>query len=375
LEQQVSAAQADERVELRTTARRFFEKYSDEQAVRATMETLDGFDRQLWGLMANQLGLQGLLIPEKFGGSEFGFVEMQIVLEEMGRALVCAPFLSSAVLAVRALLASGDEVACGEYLPAIADGSLIATLAFADRQGRWRPGGTDVVAEPRDEGWELSGSLPFVLDGATADLVLVAATSGSGSSLFAVRKGTAGLTSTPLDTLDMTRKQANLGFDGVTATLVGVGGAADGYIRHALCTGLAGLAAEQVGGARRAMEMSVEYAKVREQFGRPIGSFQAIKHKCADMLLEVESSTSAAYAAGQAIDDRSEEATLLASLAKAYCSEAFYHVAAETIQVHGGIGFTWEHPAHLYFRRAKSTEMLLGNPIHHRERILEELGL
>ena len=371
----MSALQTAERAELRTTARRFFEKYSDEQAVRTTMETVEGFDRQLWGLMANQLGLQGLLIPEKFGGSEFGFVETQIVVEEMGRALVCAPFLSSAVLAVRALLVSGDEVRCGEYLPALADGSLIATLAFADRQGRWSPGGGDVVAGARDEGWKLFGGLPFVLDGATADLVLVAAASSSGPSLFAVRRGADGFTSTPLETLDMTRRQANLAFDGVTATLVGEEGAADKCVRNALSAGLAALAAEQAGGARRAMEMSVEYAKVREQFGRPIGSFQAVKHKCADMLLEVESSTSAVYAAGQAIDDESEEAALLASLAKAYCSEAFCHVAAETIQVHGGIGFTWEHPAHLYFRRAKSTEMLLGTPGHHHERILEELGL
>jgi len=175
--------------------------------------------------------------------------------------------------------------------------------------------------------------------------------------------------------LDMTRRQADMTFQSVSATLVGSEGAADAYLRAALNAGLAALAAEQVGGARRLLEMSVEYAKVREQFGRPIGSFQAIKHKCADMLVEVESSTSAAYAAGAALDENSPESALLASLAKAYCSEAFCHVAAENIQIHGGIGFTWEHPAHLYFRRAKSSEMLLGTPTHHRERMLEELGL
>ena len=232
-----------------------------------------------------------------------------------------------------------------------------------------------MVAELRGTQWVLRGRRWFVLDGATADVVLVAATTRVGPSLFAVRRDASGLTSTPLETLDMTRRLANLEFDDLPGTLIGADGAGDAAMRAARTAVLAGLAAEQVGGARRAMEMSVEYAKVREQFGRPIGSFQAIKHKCADMLLEVESSTSAAYAAGQAIDDRSDETALLASLAKAYCSEAFYHVAAENIQVHGGIGFTWEHPAHLYFRRAKSTEMLFGNPMHHRERVLEELGL
>jgi alkylation response protein AidB-like acyl-CoA dehydrogenase len=371
----VSTVQTDERVALRSTARRFFEKYSDETAVRATMETPEGYDRKVWELMGTQLGLQGLLIPEQYGGSEFSFSNMQIVLEEMGRALVCAPFLSSAVLAVSALLASVDEAACGEYLPGIADASLTATLAFTDRRGQWDAGDDAVVAELRGTQWVLRGRRWFVLDGASADLVLVAATTRVGPSLFAVRRGASGLTSTPLDTLDMTRRQANLEFDDVPATLIGADGACDAVMRAARTAVLAGLAAEQVGGARRAMETSVEYAKVREQFGRPIGSFQAIKHKCADMLLEVESSTSAAYAAGQAIDDDSDEAALLASLAKAYCSEAFYHVAAENIQVHGGIGFTWEHPAHLYFRRAKSTEMLFGNPMHHRERVLEELGL
>ena len=215
----------------------------------------------------------------------------------------------------------------------------------------------------------------FVLDAATADTILVAAASEYGPTLFAVERAGEGCRTTPLETLDMTRRQADVAFDNAEAIPIGDAGAADAYVRPAFDAGLAALASEQVGGARRVLNMSVEYAKIREQFGRPIGSFQAIKHKCADMLLEVETATSAARAAGAAITDSSDEASLLASLAKSHCSEAFSHAATENIQVHGGIGFTWEHPAHLYYRRAKSTEMLLGTPAYHRERMLRELGL
>lgn len=361
--------------ELRVTARKFFEKYSSESAVREVMESDSGFDPAVWRLMADQLGLQGLLVPEEFGGIGLGLTQTQAVMEEMGRALVCAPFLSSAVLSVTALLASGDRALGAELLTGISDGSTIAALAFVDSQGRWDPQAADVHADPAAQGWVVTGTKQYVLDAAVADVILVAAATDEGPSLLAVDPGGPGCVVTPLETLDMTRRQATLALDAAPATLVGRVGGADPWLQTALNAGLAALAAEQVGGARRLLEMSVEYAKVREQFGRPIGSFQAIKHKCADMLVEVESATSAAYAAGAAFDDGSPEAALLASLAKAYCSEAYSHTAAENIQVHGGIGFTWEHPAHLYFRRAKSTEMLLGGPTHHRERMLKELGL
>jgi alkylation response protein AidB-like acyl-CoA dehydrogenase len=365
----------DELHDLRLTARGFFAKYSDEQAVRSAMDSDDGFDRTLWTAMADQLGLVGLLVPEKFGGTGLGFKHLQIVMEEMGRALVCAPYLSTAVLAVSALLASGDDERCAQLLPRIADGSSIAAVAFTDRRGHWMASGDDVRARANGAGWTLTGTRPYVLDGAAADLVLVAAATGDGPTLFAMDAAAGGYSATPVQTLDMTRRQANVTFEHADATAVGTIGAAEVYLNHAVNAALAALAAEQVGGARRLLEMSVEYAQVREQFGRPIGSFQAIKHKCADMLVEVESSTSAACAACAAIDEGSEETALLCSLAKAYCSEAYCHVAAENIQVHGGIGFTWEHPAHLYFRRAKSTEMLLGTPAYHRERVLKELGL
>jgi alkylation response protein AidB-like acyl-CoA dehydrogenase len=312
---------SDQRV-LRTTARDFFEKYSDEPAVRSAMETHEGFDRALWSRMADELGLQGLLVPDRFGGNELGFVQLQIVMEEMGRALVCAPFLSSAVLSVAALLAANDDDRCAELLPGIADGTRIAALVFTGSGGRWDPFDAAVRGERTAAGWTVTGERHAVVDAAAADLLLIATTTDEGPSLFAVDAGAQGCTSTPLETLDMTRRQADVAFQSVSATLVGSEGAADAYIRSALNAGLAALAAEQVGGARRLLEMSVEYAKVREQFGRPIGSFQAIKHKCADMLVEVESSTSAAYAAGAAIDENSPESALLASLAKAHCSEA-----------------------------------------------------
>jgi alkylation response protein AidB-like acyl-CoA dehydrogenase len=365
----------DELRELRGTARDFFERHSDEAAVRSAMETAEGFDRNLWQLMAEQLGLQSLLIPEEFGGAEFAFTHLQIVLEEMGRALVCSPFLSSAVLAVQALLASHDRDRCAELLPRIADGSLIAALAFADRLGHWDPADDSVRATRAAGRWTLTGSRRFVLDAAAAEVILVAATSEDGPALYVVNQADTSCCVTPLETLDMTRRQADVTLDDAEATLIGDAGAADAYLRQAFDAGLAALSAEQVGGARRVLEMSVEYAKIREQFGRPIGSFQAIKHKCADMLLEVESATSAAQAACTAIAESSTEASLLASVAKSYCSEVYTRAAAENIQVHGGIGFTWEHAAHLYFRRAKSSEMLLGTPTYHRERILRELDL
>ncbi len=365
----------DEQRELRNTAREFFHAHSDEVAVRAAIESPAGFDRRLWQMMADQLGLQGLLIPEEFGGADFAFTELQIVAEEMGRALVCGPFLSSAVLAVRALLASRDREGCAALLPGIADGSRIAAVAFTDRLGRWNPGDDSVHAQRRAGTWVLTGTRHFVLDAATADILLVAATSEYGPTLFAVDPTVPHCRVEPLETLDLTRRQADVILDGAAATVIGDAGTADGYLRDVFDAGLAALASEQVGGARRVLDMSVEYARIREQFGRPIGSYQAIKHKCADMLLEIETATSAAQAAGAAVAESSPDAAQLCSLAKAYCSEAYCHAAVETIQIHGGIGFTWEHPAHLYFRRAKSSEMLLGTPTYHRERLLEELGL
>jgi alkylation response protein AidB-like acyl-CoA dehydrogenase len=299
-------------------------------------------------------------------------VELGIAFEEMGRVLLCAPFFSTVGLAAQALLAAGDDQAKREYLPRIADGSLLATVAVTEEDGRWdlsavRTSAADSSGEPG--AFLLDGTKMFVVDGHIAQVLLVVARTDSGLGLFAVDASAEGVVRTPLPTLDMTRKLARVELKGVPARPVSGPGDATAALSRALDLALAALTAEQVGGAQRCLDMAVDYAKIRMQFGRPIGSFQAIKHKCAEMLIEVESAKSAAYhAAGSAAAATSDELGVAAAIAKAYCSEAYFHVAAETIQVHGGIGFTWEHDAHLYFRRAKSSQLFLGDEHYHRER-------
>ncbi len=365
----------DEQEELRSTVRSFLENKSSEEAVREQMETEDGFDPAVWSQMGEQMGLQGLSIPEEFGGSGYGFVELGIVLEEMGRALLCAPFFSTAVLAANTLLQSGDEAAKAKYLPGIASGETIATLAYTEPSGKWDESGITMEATASGDGYTLSGTKSFVLDGNAANLIIVAAKTAAGISLFAVQGDAAGLTKTNLSTMDQTRKQAKLDFDNTPAELIGTDGEGWTTLETVLDLAAVALAAEQVGGAQMVLEMAVDYAKVRVQFGRPIGSFQAIKHKCADMLLEVESAKSAAYYGMWCASEMNDELPSTASLAKAYCSEAYFHAAAENIQIHGGIGFTWEHPAHLYFKRAKSSELLFGDPTYHREQLAQRIGI
>ena len=365
----------EEQDELRRTVRSFLDAKSPESAVREQMETEDGFDRAVWTQMAEQMGLQGMHIPEEFGGSGFSYVELGIVLEEMGRALLCAPFFSTVVLAANALLLCGNEAAQSDYLPGIASGETIATLAFTEPSGRWDEAGIEMTATAVGDGHTLTGTKMFVIDGHSADLVLVLARTDAGISLFAVEGDAAGLTRTPLATMDQTRKQARLEFADTPARLIESEGIGWDFVARVLDLAAVGLAAEQVGGAQKVLEMAVEYAKVRVQFGRPIGSFQAIKHKCADMLLEVESSKSAAYYGMWCAAEMNDELASVASLAKAYCSEAYFHAAAENIQIHGGIGFTWEHPAHLYFKRAKGSEFTFGDATHHRERVAQLVNL
>src|SRR5215470_10998295 len=358
---------SEEHGELRDGLRRFLTDKSPSAEVRRLMDTHEGYDPKVWQQLAQQLGVTGLTIPEKFGGLGYGAVEQAIVLEEMGRALLCAPYLSTAVLAVQALLASGDAAAQEQHLPGIAEGTTIATLAVAEDDGRWDTTALTTRATRDGNGWRLDGRKSFVLDGHTASLIILAAQTGAGPSLFAVTGDADGLTRQPLETLDRTRKLARLGLASVPAQLIGSEGGATAAVTRTLQVSAAALAAEQVGGAQRCLDMSVEYAKLRMQFGRPIGGFQAIKHMCADMLLEVESARSAAYYAAWAVAEDSGELPLVASLAKAYCSEAYFRAAADNIQIHGGIGFTWEHDAHLYYRRAKSSELMLGTPSEHRE--------
>ena len=365
----------EEQEELRKTVRAFLEAKSAETAVREQMETDSGYDTAVWSQMGEQLGLQGLAIPEEFGGSGYTFVELGIVLEEQGRALLCAPFFSTVVLAANTLLHSGDDAAKAAHLPGIASGETIATLAFTEPSGKWDESGITTEATAAGDGWTLNGVKSFVLDGHTASLIIVAARTAKGVSLFTVADDAAGLTRTALSTMDQTRKQAKLEFANTPATLLGTEGEGWAVLSTVLDLAAVGLAAEQVGGAQKVLEQAVEYAKVRVQFGRPIGSFQAIKHKCADMLLEVESAKSAAYYGLWCAAEQNDELPSVASLAKAYCSEAYFHATAENIQIHGGIGFTWEHPAHLYFKRAKSSELLFGDPTYHRELLAQRIGI
>jgi alkylation response protein AidB-like acyl-CoA dehydrogenase len=363
-----------EQEELRASLRRFLTDKSPSTEVRRLMETDEGYDPLVWKQMASQLGLQGLAIPESYGGSGFGPVELGIVFEEMGRALLAAPFFSSIGLAAQLLLALDDDGAMQKWLPGLADGSLLAAVAVTEDSGDWDLAAVRTSATPAGDGWELTGAKMFVVDGAYAELLLVVARSDDGLGVFAVEGDAAGLTRAPLATLDATRKLARLDLANVAARRVG-SGEATVAISHGLDLGLTALAAEQAGGAARCLEMAVEYSKIRVQFGRPIGSFQAIKHKCADMLLETESAKSAAYYAQWSAAEGSDEFPVAAALAKAYCSDAFFHVASENIQIHGGIGYTWEHDAQLYFRRAKSSQLLFGDPKFHRHRLADLVGI
>jgi alkylation response protein AidB-like acyl-CoA dehydrogenase len=370
---------SEEHEELRASVRRFLADRAPIARVRELMETEDGLDRAVWDQAGQQLGLQGLAIPESYGGAGFTFAEQAIVLEELGAALYTGPYLASAVLAANALLLGDDEGARQDLLPSIASGETIATLAFTEDDGSWDPAAIRTTAVKDGTGWRLDGHKSFVLDGATAGLILVVAATEAGLSLFAVEAGpateTGGLTRAALPALDQTRKLGRLEFAGVTARLLGSPGDAAAVLGRTLDIAAIALAAEQLGGASRALDMAVEYAKIRHQFGRPIGSFQTIKHRCADLLLEVESLRSAvSYAAAAAVESP-EEIPVLASLLKAYASETYFHVAAENIQIHGGIGFTWEHDAHLYFKRAKSSELFLGDGAYHRERLATRIGL
>jgi alkylation response protein AidB-like acyl-CoA dehydrogenase len=366
----------EEHEELRQTVRKFLENKSDEQAVRGLMQTEQGYDRDVWSQMAEQMGLQGLIVPEQYGGGGFGYVELTVVLEEMGAALLCAPFFASAVLAANTLLHVADENAKAELLPAIASGKSLATLAFTEPNGRWDLPGIEMEAARDGKGWRIDGVKTYVIDGHVANEILVLARADGNLALFRVDALAPGLERELLPTLDLTRKLARLSFSGVPASRISGPENIESAMERVLALAAVGLAAEQAGGAQRCLSMSTEYAKTRLQFGRPIGSFQAIKHRCADMLVEVEFAKSAAYHAGFTAAEGEPDALLTAaSLAKSYCSEAYFHAAAETIQIHGGMGFTWEHPAHLYFKRAKSSALLFGDAVYHREQLARRIGV
>ncbi len=370
-----------EQRDLRESVRRFLADRAPLPRVRELMDTTEAMDADVWRQAADQLGLQGIAIGEEYGGAGFSFAEQAIVLEELGGALYPGPYLASAVLAATALLASDDEGARRDLLPGIASGRTIATLAFTEDDGSWDPASIRLTAAKNGDGWRLDGHKSFVLDGYGAGLILAVATTDTDPSgppelsVFAVDGGAAGLSRRVLPTLDQTRRLARCELRDVPARLIGPPGAGRAVLEHTLDVAAIALAAEQLGGAQRALDMAVGYAKIRQQFGRAIGSFQAIKHRCADLLLEVESLRSAVGYASAAVAEGSAEVPVLAPLVKAHASEVYSRVAAENIQIHGGIGFTWEHDAHLYLKRAKASELFLGDGSYHRERLATRIGL
>ncbi|HYI45158.1 MAG TPA: acyl-CoA dehydrogenase family protein [Actinomycetota bacterium] len=370
----------DEQEELRRVVRRFFDEKSPSTEVRRLMETNEGYDDVVWKQIAQDLALQGIHIPESYGGQGGSFVELGIVLEEMGRALACTPFFATVCLATNAILNAGTDEQKAELLPAIAAGEKTATLAFAEESGSWDVEKIAVEAKLDGDSYKLNGVKSYVIDGHTANVLVVAARGGGRGEdgkvgLYLVDGQAEGLDRQPLKTVDMTRKQARLEFSNTLGRLLGTSDDAEAALAKTLDQVSVCMSAEMAGGSQRCLDMAVDYAKERIQFGRPIGAFQAVKHLCADMLLEVESAKTAAYYAMWAAADDGEDLRLSAPLAKSYCGDAFFKVSCDNIQVHGGIGFTWEHDAHLYYRRAKSSDLMFGDASYHRQVLGDRLGI
>jgi alkylation response protein AidB-like acyl-CoA dehydrogenase len=371
---------SEEQEMLRRSARDFLAKECSSKVVRQLMESAEPYDKALWKKVAG-LGWTALGIPEEYGGVGT-FLDLTVVLEEAGRALLPGPFFSTMGLAVPALIEAGTEAQKKEVLGAIADGSARATLALTEPSGKWDAGSVTLTAKPSGGGWQLDGVKLFVPDAEAADYMVVAArTRGEGEdgiSLFLIKGRPDGMTVTPLKTLDLTRRWSEVRFDGVKLdadSLMGTAGKAWPQLKRALEWATAALCAEMIGGAQKVLETSTEYAKTRHQFGKPIGIYQAVSHKLADMLVLSESGRSATYYAAWAVDADAPDRSLAASMAKAYVSDAYRKVAGDGIQVHGGIGFTWEHDMHLYFKRAKSSEVTLGDATYHRELVAQSLDL
>jgi alkylation response protein AidB-like acyl-CoA dehydrogenase len=363
-----------EQRELRSVVRSFFAERSPESAVREQMSGAPGLDTATWKQLGEQLGVQGMAVPEAYGGAGFSYLDLGIVLEAAGGALFTGPLLST-VLAAEAVLAAGDDAACADLLPRLAAEGAVGTLAVLEGPGRWADDEVSTRAEQQGTSWSLTGRKLHVPDGSVSDLVVTTARCDGGTALFAVETGAAGVTVQAVPTMDQTRRQAHVTFDAAPARLLAPPGASDAAIARTLSAAAVFLAAEQLGGAARALEMAVEYSRTRHQYGRAIGSFQAIKHLCADVATALESARSAVYAGLEALDEDAPDLSLAASAAKVFCSETYTTATAACIQIHGAIGTTWEHPAHLYFKRAKSSALLFGSPARHRELLAAALGL
>ncbi len=368
-EARLATITAEDRTALTDSLRRLLADKSAEADVRRVMETPDGYDPPLWRQLA-EMGVVGLIVEEDYGGVGAGPVELELVMEEAGAALLGAPLLSSGVLAAGLIQALGDPETKSRLLPGVADGSKIATVAITGRGGGWTRETVDVTAA----GAALSGVAGFVTCGQSADVILVVARTEDGVGVFEVEPGASGLSIQPLPTFDHTLRLAELTFAATPAQRLPSATDAWPAVEQALDLARVALAGEQAGGAKRALEMTVDYAKTRVQFGRPIGSFQAIKHMAADLLLESESAISAARHAARSLADGAPDAGAAISLAAFACADAYSAVTALAIQMHGGIAFTWAHPAHLYLRRARADAQLFGTPAVYRERFLQELG-
>jgi alkylation response protein AidB-like acyl-CoA dehydrogenase len=358
---------AAEREDLRAAVRAFLLDHGDESAVRALIETEDGFDRRGWAQLVGQLGLAGLLIPEEYGGQGLSTVELGVVAQESGRALLGSPFFGSAVLATTALVHAGDEATAKRLLPAMAEGATVLALALDDAPD------APVQAVPAGNGWSLTGVKRHVVDLPAADTLLVSAFLDGTEGLFVLGATDPGVETGQAPGLDLTRRIGTVRLENSPAQRVGgdVAGALAATREVAAFTA----AAEQAGIAARCLEIAVEYAKTREQFGRPIGSFQAIKHRLAEHLARVEQMRAAVAAAGTALAESPNGSREIVSVVKAYCGDAGTAVAEGLIDTLGGIGYTWEHVAHLYLRRAQTLTHLFGNPAEHRARLAADLGL
>jgi alkylation response protein AidB-like acyl-CoA dehydrogenase len=355
---------------LKESARALLARECGAGRVRELMETETAHDEGLWRSMAEQ-GWTGLVVPEEQGGLGLGLVEMAAVAEEMGRACLPGAFLST-LFAAALVERAGSAEQRAKYLEPVAAGELKATVALLEEGASWDAGAVKLEASRDGGGLTLKGRKLFVPDAGVADLLVCVARDGDSLALLPVGRGAEGLTVKPMPSMDATRKLYEVSFDGVSVAerdALGADGDARGALRGASEAATAVLCAEMVGGMQWVLDTTVEYAKTRQQFGRPVGSFQAVQHMCADMLLMTESARSAAYYAAWALTENDPAARAAVSVAKAYCSDAYREVANRGVQVHGGIGFTWEHDLQLYYKRSKSSETLFGDATFHRERI------
>ena len=368
---------------LRATARKFLENECTSTFVRARMDEPAGVTNDFWAKLAEQ-GWLGLVFPEEYGGSGLGFVDLTVLMEEMGRCVMPGPFFSTVLLGGLTILEAGSPAQRKEWLPKLAAGQAKATLALTEPNARWDAAGVTATAKEGKGGFALSGTKLFVPDAHLADVIVVVARTAEGKtpedgvSLFLVPKGVKGLEVKLLPTMDQTRKlcEVTLKDAAVPAgALLGGKGAAWSALARIIQRATIALCGEMCGGAQRVLDMTTEYVKIRVAFGKPIGTYQGVKHKAADMLVDVENAKSLTYYAAWAADENSPETALATSMAKAYVSDAYRKVSAAGIQLHGGIGFTWEHDLHLYFKRAKASEFTFGDATHHRERVAQLIKL